>query len=103
MTEITCEQAVPSLAQTDFQVFAAPVPNEKPSSWLQEQATSGTPIWAVCSKCDHSRLMDPSDLLALTGPMAKALSGVANRMRCRACGSKACELMAATPIPEHAL
>src|SRR5438128_468580 len=79
-----------------------PLGQVRPLAWLREQALWGTPIWAVCSKCDHSTLMDAADLLTLTRKEGGPLAQLSERMRCRACGSKACELHAATPIPEYA-
>src|SRR5579885_865460 len=90
-------------ANGDFAVFADSTPDLKPISWLKDQATSGTPIWAVCCNCDHSRLVDPSDLLVVIRQDVKLVSELSDRMRCRACGSKACNLREGTPIPEYAV
>ena len=38
---------------------------------------------------------------AVTKENTRELAAVADRMRCRACGSKAGELRAATPVPEY--
>ena len=70
-------------------------------TWLKGQASKGIPIWAVCENCDHSRLIDTADLMALVKPGVAKLAELSQRMRCRACNSKACELRAASPIPEY--
>ena len=66
--------------------------------WLKTQAETGTPIWAVCLGCSHSRLLDPGDLIAVMNPDT---ASAADRLRCRGCGSKACKLEPATPIPDY--
>lgn len=69
--------------------------------WLRNQARFGVPVWAVCTSCTRSRLLDAADLLSVVRPEVIQLAGLQDRMRCRACGSKACELHAASPVPEY--
>ena len=69
--------------------------------WLKTQASFGVPVWAICLNCDHSRLLDPADLVAMVKPDVTELGALADRMRCRGCGGKACELRAASPMPEY--
>jgi hypothetical protein len=69
--------------------------------WLKNQARFGVPVWAVCTGCTRSRLLDAADLLSVVKPEVTQLTALQDRMRCRACGSKACELRAATPVPEY--
>ena len=69
--------------------------------WLKMQARFGVPVWAVCQSCSHSNLLEASNLLLLTKQGTTDLSVFASRMRCRACGSKACDLRGATPVPEY--
>lgn len=69
--------------------------------WLKMQARFGVPVWAICQSCAYSNLLDAEDLLVLVKPGTTDLSALSNRMRCRSCGSKACELRGATPVPEY--
>ena len=70
--------------------------------WLEKQAEADVPIWAVCCNCDHTALVYPLDLLGPTRQDSKEATTMAERMRCKACGGKACEFRSATSIPEHA-
>jgi hypothetical protein len=94
----------------DFSVFAsveatpsghclADPPARKSLEWLKTQARFGVPVWAICTHCERSRLLDAGDLIAIVKPAAP--NALADRMTCRACGGKACDLRAATPIPEY--
>lgn len=69
--------------------------------WLKVQARFGVPVWAVCLNCEHTRLLDAADLLVMVKPDVTELAALSNRMRCRCCDGKACELRAATPVPEY--
>ena len=101
----------------NFDIFATPTPEHlglrpeeldrnRPGggslAWLKEQAVLGVPLWAICANCDHSRLMEPAHLIGLVSGRLDEAAKVAERMRCRACSSKACSLVAASPIPEYA-
>ncbi len=70
-------------------------------AWLKNQVAFEVPVWAVCLNCDHSKLHDAAELLALVESRSADLPPLADRMRCRACGGKACEFRAATPVPEY--
>lgn len=98
----------------DFQCFASVEVAQQPLlnrtseadarqslDWLKTQARFGVPVGAVCTGCTRSRLLDAADLLSVVRPEVTQLTGLQDRMRCRACGSKACELRAATPVPEY--
>jgi hypothetical protein len=69
--------------------------------WLKTHARFGVPVWAVCQNCDHSRLLDAADLLAMVKPNTTQVAELEGRLRCRACQGKSCELRAATPVPEY--
>jgi len=69
--------------------------------WLKTQARFGVPVWAVCQNCDHTRLLDAGDLLAMLKPSKTAMMDLTRRMCCQACNGRACELRAATPVPEY--
>jgi len=101
MIEFRTETAK-AIAPSTYYEWPAGTDETQGTHWLKKQEEADLPIWAVCCNCDHSALVYPSDLLSCTSKDSNHAAQIPERMRCKACGSRACELRPATSIPEYA-